>query len=638
MPTSAFLVRFAHMRARIRTPLRLAALAGLLAHCAWAQALAAAPQNADYSVIDSGLREDVLRFTGTDFGGADALRVRVLLPPGYDPKAQPGYATLYLNDGQDAEAVALRAWLDAMTVSGEIRPVIAVAIDMAPQRHAAYGFSDRAGARSLPAPSSIGAIGGDAHAYSEWLAKTLIPAIDARYNTRARADARALLGWSLGGAHAFNFGWQYPELVARTGAFSPSLWLASDNSDAAAVQRTRIAQSMANAGQYRAGSRWFFAVGDSEETDDRDGDGVNDALDDTRELIDGWRVAGNTDPQAKGLRQLGHSVALDIAPGARGAAARADAQLYVLPGGEHRQASWSRMLPVFLRWAFALRAPALEATGRVDGWQDVPSQFVAARNVDVWLPPSYGRDPQRRYPVLYMHDGQNLFDPGLAYTGSDWDVDGAMTRLIAAGQVREAIVVGVWNTPLRFFEYMPRAPLTTAKIPSGIDGRADLETAGVVSDAYLRFLVEELKPFIDAQYRTLPGRDDTLVMGSSMGGLISLYAGARHPQVFGRIGAVSTHWPICAGCTIGWFKRHLPAAGTHRIYYDFGTATLDAYYPPHQAKMDAAMKARGYRQGRDWLTRRFEGAEHNEAAWKARLEIPLLFLLGTDTNSTASAH
>lgn len=557
---------------------------------------------------------------------AEGLRVRVMLPPDYDPASPLGHAVLYVNDGQDAEAVALRPWLDALIVSGEIAPVIAVAIDMPKDRLAAYGFSDRDAGRSLPATSRVGAIGVNAHAYSEWVANTLVPAIDARYRTRARPDARAILGWSLGGANAFNLGWRHPEVFSRSGAFSPSFWLPVDNTDADAVQRTRIAQGMVAAGQYHAGSKFFFAVGDAEETDDRDGDGVIDVLDDARDLIEGWRVAGESEPRAKGLRQLGHGTNLQHAS----SPSRADAALYVLPGGEHRQRSWARMLPVFLRWAYAVHAPPLNATGTTESWQGVPSRHVGARDVDVWLPPSYGRDPTRRYPVLYMHDGQNLFDPALGYTGVDWDIDGAMTRLIERGEIREAIVVGVWNTPLRFAEYMPKAPVRTEIVGSGIEGRPIGRAEDIRSDDYLRFLVEELKPFIDQRYRTRPGRDDTAVMGSSMGGLISLYAVATHPDVFGAAGAVSTHWPACDGCVVDWLAAHLPDRRTHRLYFDHGTVALDAGYAPYQQRMDAAMRKAGWREDDAWMTRSFEGAEHNETAWRARVEIPLRFLLAPE--------
>jgi predicted alpha/beta superfamily hydrolase len=232
--------------------------------------------------------------------------------------------------------------------------------------------------------------------------------------------------------------------------------------------------------------------------------------------------------------------------------------------------------------------------------------------------------------VLYMHDGQNLFDPSLSYyTQTDWGVDEAMTKLIAEGRVRETIVVGIWNTPLRLQEYMPRKPVTSGTLPIGVEGMGELPASSIVSDAYLAFLVDELKPFIDKTYRTKPGRDDTFVMGSSMGGLISLYAVAEYPRVFGGAGAVSTHWPIGNGIVIDWLATHLPDPRTHRLYFDHGTATLDAQYAPFQQRMDAIVRARGYVEGESFMTRVFEGAEHSERAWRQRVDVPLQFLLGT---------
>lgn len=257
-----------------------------------------------------------------------------------------------------------------------------------------------------------------------------------------------------------------------------------------------------------------------------------------------------------------------------------------------------------------------------------PSRHVAARNVDVWLPPGYARDPRRRYPVLYVHDGQNLFDPATAYGGVDWGIDETMARLIADGAVRKAIVVGVWNTPQRFGEYMPEKAVATDEVATGVDGFDPLPRTQVISDAYLRFLVDELKPSIDATYRTLPGRGDTLVMGSSMGGLISLYAIAEYPQVFGGAAAVSTHWPAADGAVIDWLAPRLPDPATHRLYFDHGTATLDAGYAPYQRRMDAIARDAGYVDGQNLSSLRFEGAEHAEGAWRARVHRPLIFLLG----------
>jgi enterochelin esterase-like enzyme len=266
-------------------------------------------------------------------------------------------------------------------------------------------------------------------------------------------------------------------------------------------------------------------------------------------------------------------------------------------------------------------------TGTVVRYAGMPSSHVAPRNVDVWLPPSYGKDPARRYPVLYMHDGQNLFDPATSYGHVDWAVDEVMTELIAKGAVREAIVVGIWNTSKRRDEYMPQRPVH-GKIKFNVPGAEDLDAADIVSDRYLEFLVKELKPFIDATYRTLPGRADTSVMGSSMGGLISQYAMSRYPDVFGGAGCVSTHWPAGNGIAIDDFGRHLPDPATHRYWFDYGTATLDAAYEPYQLRVDAILRQAGYVDGRNWITRKFEGAEHSEKAWRLRVDQPLVFLLG----------
>jgi len=265
-------------------------------------------------------------------------------------------------------------------------------------------------------------------------------------------------------------------------------------------------------------------------------------------------------------------------------------------------------------------------TGTLLRHAQFPSRHVAARNVDVWLPPGYAEAAGTRYPVLYMHDGQNVFDPSTSYTKVDWGVDEAMTRLIANGHARAAIVVAVWNTPKRLQEYMPRKAITGETfIPT--PGDAPFPAAEIVADDYLAFLATELKPFIDAHYRTLTGPEDTFVMGSSMGGLISAYAVLEYPQVFGGAGCVSTHWPIAGGIVEGYLAEHLPAPDINRFYFDYGTEAIDAMYEPYQQRIDALMSTRGYRPGVDLLSHRYLGATHNESAWRDRIEVPLMFLL-----------
>jgi len=270
-----------------------------------------------------------------------------------------------------------------------------------------------------------------------------------------------------------------------------------------------------------------------------------------------------------------------------------------------------------------------KTAGRIETFPAVASQFVPGRRIDVWLPPGYDTNPSARFPVLYMHDGQNVFDPANSFGGSSWEVDRALCRLLQAGKARAAIIVAVWNTGMgRFPEYMPRKAVTGPMVPLNVANQS-MPTALVSSDAYLKFLVTELKPLIDHTYRTQPEAANTLVMGSSMGGLISAYAVAEYPQVFGAAGCVSTHWPAGDGAVVSYLAQHLPKPGTNRFYFDYGTETLDALYEPYQLKADTVMRTAGYTAGKDWLTRKFPGADHSEKSWRQRVDIPLQFLLGT---------
>jgi len=268
----------------------------------------------------------------------------------------------------------------------------------------------------------------------------------------------------------------------------------------------------------------------------------------------------------------------------------------------------------------------LYSGGSLSRCEDFPSQHIQARHVDVWCPPGY-ENGAARYPVIYLHDGQNLFDPAWSFLGIDWGVDEVLERLMAEGVSDGVIVVGIWHGRQRRLDYMPQQPLMTEQARPLLDRFAQEQGGAPQSDAYLRFMVAELKPFVDATYRTLPDRAHTAVMGSSMGGLISLYAVTEYPAVFGGAGCVSTHWPIGGSWLVDYFGGALPRPGDHRIYFDYGTETADAAYEPYQLQMDALMQAAGYQCGIDWITKRFAGAEHSERAWRTRVDVPLKFLL-----------
>ncbi len=265
---------------------------------------------------------------------------------------------------------------------------------------------------------------------------------------------------------------------------------------------------------------------------------------------------------------------------------------------------------------------------RITSFPDFPSRFVAPREVDVWLPPGYEAHSGDRFPVIYLQDGQNLFDPAKSYAGTAWEIDRALERLIAAGRTRGAILVGIWNTGLtRSADYFPAKAVRVGDI-AAVPNAYATQSHPIVSDLYLKFLVRELKPFIDRTYRTQSGPAHTFLMGSSIGALISAYGVAEYPGVFGGAACLSTHWLAGDGAVIDYLQGHLPGASDHRFYFDHGTETLDAQYGPYQLRMDAVMKAHGYEQGVSWETRVFPGADHSEASWGRRVEVPLSFLLG----------
>lgn len=259
--------------------------------------------------------------------------------------------------------------------------------------------------------------------------------------------------------------------------------------------------------------------------------------------------------------------------------------------------------------------------GSVTRYAAFTSKHVAARNVDVWVPANYS--PTKRYRVIYMHDGQNLFNPKEGYGGMEWGIDETMTRLHAEGSVRDTIVVGIWNSPKRFQEYMPQDAMKL--VPA--ERAAAMNAGEVISDSYLQFIVEELKPFIDRQYRTVAGRSGTFIMGSSMGGLISLYAYIKYPAIFGGAACVSTHFPAAEGIVVDYIRQAMPRPNGRRIYFDYGTETLDSTYEPFQVKADAVLREKGYGP-KNWVTRKFEGEEHSERSWRKRADVPIRFLIG----------
>ena len=233
------------------------------------------------------------------------------------------------------------------------------------------------------------------------------------------------------------------------------------------------------------------------------------------------------------------------------------------------------------------------------------------RDLIVYLPPRYHEQPQRRLPVLYMHDGQNLFDGATSFVpGMDWHVGHTADDFILTGAVQPLIIVGIYNVgKVRISEYTP------TKAPRLGGGRAD---------RYAKFLIQEVMPFIHQEYRALPDPRLTGMGGSSLGGLLSLYLGLKHPQIFGRLAALSP--------SVWWNQRVIhrfaaaaPVEPRPRIWLDIGTKEGPRIVPDVEQFRDILLQ-KGWRLGKDLSYQRIEGAEHNEAAWAQRVGPFLQFL------------
>lgn len=279
-------------------------------------------------------------------------------------------------------------------------------------------------------------------------------------------------------------------------------------------------------------------------------------------------------------------------------------------------------------------------SGKIERYENFQSGYVTGRNIDIWLPDNYS--DTIKYAVLYMHDGQMLYDPSQSWNKQSWNADDVASVLLSKGKVKNFIVVGIWNGgQTRHQDYFPQKPFEQLSNTEKDTVVAQLQRAGRTagkfqpeSDKYLQFIVKELKPYIDKKYSVKTNRENTFIAGSSMGGLISLYAICEYPGIFGGAACLSTHWvgtftlennPV-PNSFIKYLAKRLPDPEDHKIYFDCGDQTLDAMYPGIQMKIDSLMNRKGYSND-NWVTKYFPGEDHSERSWNKRLDIPLVFLL-----------
>ena len=282
------------------------------------------------------------------------------------------------------------------------------------------------------------------------------------------------------------------------------------------------------------------------------------------------------------------------------------------------------------------------SVGKLDFYANFesPSGLITPRNVYVWLPENYSKS--KKYAVIYMSDGQNLWDAEKMFNHQEWGVDETVGKLQAEGKIQNCIVVGVaCAMRTRSQEYFPEDvyDLYTPELKEYSKSKR-LGEDDLLGNDYLKFLVEELKPFIDKTYSTRKDREHTFHMGSSMGGLISSYAVTKYPEVFGGAGCLSTHSVLyitnyaaeqdfidpANQCYVDWLKANLKP-NSCKMYMDRGDQTLDAQYPKYQDRLDKMFKDAGWDDAH-YVSKVYPGLSHVEGSWASRLDVPVLYLLG----------
>lgn len=258
-------------------------------------------------------------------------------------------------------------------------------------------------------------------------------------------------------------------------------------------------------------------------------------------------------------------------------------------------------------WKDTGKIPGAGITGLRNYHRDFYSlELNNRRDIIVWLPPSYSTDSLARYPVLYMHDGQNIIDPFTSFAGQDWRMDEVATELIELGKIEEIIIVGINNTDNRTAEYSPLH----------------------LGEQYSTFMINTLKPFIDSTYRTMQKPEHTAVMGSSMGGIISFHLAWEYPQTFSMAGCLSPAFLIDDNEIINRIRNYSGPEKTIKLYIDNGTIGLEQRLQPAIDELVPLLNQISFMDEHHLLYYIADGAEHNEAAWAERVYLPLVFFFG----------
>ncbi|PWT88024.1 MAG: histidine kinase [Blastocatellia bacterium] len=265
-----------------------------------------------------------------------------------------------------------------------------------------------------------------------------------------------------------------------------------------------------------------------------------------------------------------------------------------------------------LFWTKGVRQKVVQGqiTGTVKYHRAMKGEGLQNRDLIVWLPPDYDSNKTARYPVVYMHDGQNIIDPATSAFGVDWSIDETADRLIKEKAIPPLIVVGIYNTGDRMKEYVP----------------------GDKGTAYMNFIVKTVKPFIDSNYRTKSDRENTIVGGSSAGGIISFMLVWEHPDVFAKAICMSPAFKTPTSMGSGWnYAKVVRTAkekpGNVFFYIDNGGVGLESQLQPGIDEMISSLKAKGYVEGKDFVFIHDVNAKHFEADWAKRFPEALTIVM-----------
>jgi enterochelin esterase-like enzyme len=280
---------------------------------------------------------------------------------------------------------------------------------------------------------------------------------------------------------------------------------------------------------------------------------------------------------------------------------------------------------------------AVLSSGKLLRIDTFPSKNITPRTVDIWLPKNYS--DEKKYAVLYMHDGQMLFDSNTTWNKQEWRIDEAATELMEQKITKHFIVVGVHNiSSIRWNDLFPEKAMDFMDADSKNEVIKKAQENNISTDfkgdEYLKFIVSELKPYIDATFSVYTNKENTFVAGSSMGGLMSMYAISEYPTIFQGAACISTHWigamvqennPF-PSAIFRYVAANVPDAKTHKIYFDYGDQTLDRHYPKYAPTVDSVYTKSGY-SVENFRNLFFPGTDHSEKSWQKRIHIPLGFLL-----------